>query len=58
MVRKVEEDKGFSLMLDSRSREACGHIRGAWCTPREELDALAGNLRQDRELVIYCWNDY
>ncbi len=60
VVRKAEEDKEDFLLLDSRSLEAfaSGHIRGAWCMPREELAALAGNLPQNQELVIHCWNDF
>ncbi|MBI4161583.1 MAG: hypothetical protein HY509_03960 [Acidobacteria bacterium] len=58
VVRKVRDKKGDFLLLDTRGRQAFeqGHIEGAWCVPLDELDALAGSLPRDRELVMYCWN--
>ncbi len=54
------KEGGDYLLLDARSRDAFGqaHIPGALCTPYEELDALVAQLPKDRELVVYCWNDY
>ena len=46
------------LLLDVRGRDAFAkaHVRGALCVPLDELDALAGKLGKDRELVTYCWS--
>ena len=46
------------LLLDVRGRDAFAkaHIQGALCVPPDELDALAGKLPRDKELVTYCWN--
>ena len=48
------------LLLDVRPRAAFrkGHIRGAWCAPKDELPSIMAALPRDAELVTYCWNDY
>ena len=58
VIKKVKEKKGDFIPLDTRTREAFeqGHIEGAWCVPLAEIDSLASQLPQDRELVTYCWN--
>ncbi len=47
------------LLLDVRPRAAFrkAHIQGAWCAPKDELDALVAALPRDVELVTYCWSD-
>ena len=47
------------VLLDVRSREgfAKGHIPGALCAPAGELEELIPQLPQNKELVVYCWND-
>jgi rhodanese-related sulfurtransferase len=59
VVKKVQEGQGDFLLLDTRGRPAFrkAHIRGAFCLPLEELEALAADLPRDRELVTYCWTD-
>lgn len=59
VVHKVQDGVGDFLLLDTRPRQAFTkeHIQGAWCTPLDELTALAGSLPKDRELVTYCWTD-
>lgn len=46
------------VLIDTRGRAPFrkAHIQGALCVPLDEVDALAGKLPRDRELVTYCWN--
>jgi rhodanese-related sulfurtransferase len=58
-VLKAVEGKSAHdfVLLDTRGAEAfaAGHIPGAWCVAPSEVDAKAGLLPKDRELVTYCW---
>ncbi len=47
------------LLLDVRPRSGFrkGHVRGAWCVPKEELASFLPLLPRDAELVTYCWSD-
>jgi len=58
VMLKVKEGKGDFVLLDTRGNKAYeqGHIRGAWCLPADQIEALAPELPRDRELVTYCWN--
>lgn len=57
VLTAVESGKMDFILLDTRPRGAFaqGHIRGAWCAPVEELEALQGKLPRDKERVTYCW---
>ncbi len=57
VLHAVEDWKFDFVLLDARGREpfAGGHIPGALCAPRDELDQIAGVLPRDREIVTYCW---
>jgi rhodanese-related sulfurtransferase len=58
-VSKVKgTSSGDFLLVDTRGRDAYAkaHIPGALCVPLPEIDALAGKLPRDKELVTYCWN--
>ena len=57
VVKAIEQDVFDFVLLDTRDRDAFafGHIKGAWCVPLEELDAVIARLPRDREFVTYCW---
>ena len=57
-VLKAVEGGGFDfVLLDTRGPEAftAGHIPGAWCLPKSDLEEVAALLPKDREIVTYCW---
>jgi len=57
-VLKAVEGGGFDfVLLDTRGPEAftAGHISGAWCLPKSDLEEVAALLPKDREIVTYCW---
>jgi hypothetical protein len=58
-VGKVKgTSRGDFLLVDTRGRDAYAkaHIPGALCVPVPEIEALAGKLPRDKELVTYCWS--
>ncbi len=57
VLKAVESGKFDFVLLDVRGREpfANGHIRGACCTPLEELAQIMASLPKDKEVVTYCW---
>ena len=49
---------GSFVLVDLRGRDAFekGHVAGATCLPMGEMEALAGQLPRDREIVTFCWS--
>jgi rhodanese-related sulfurtransferase len=57
VLKGVEAGTLDFVLLDTRGAEAFagGHIPGAWCFTPADVEAKAGLLPKDRELVTYCW---
>lgn len=59
VLHAVQGDHPFDfVLLDTRGKGpfAEGHIPGAWSVTPEELEQVASQLPNDKEIVTYCWS--
>ncbi len=60
VVDSVKRGSSDLVLLDMRDREDYqkGHIKGALSMPLEEIDKRYRDLPRDKDIVIYCYNQY